>query len=130
MLIEKQITNTRRIVGPLFLNVRKVVLLRIGCGYAFLSVVMLAASPVRIMRRPPAAINSNGAGAFGASPTVVDSIILAGEAASITTPRKAYPYPILSRTSFWEILKKGFYYGCGICNSFLNVYRTILSIRY
>ena len=47
-------------------------------------------------------------------------IIQAGEAASITTPKKAYPYPILSRTPFLEILKKGSYYGYGIGNSFLN----------
>ena len=50
----------------------------------------------------------------------MDSIILAGEAASITTPRKAYPYPILSRTVLGEILKKGSYYGYGIDNYFLT----------
>ena len=66
---------------------------------------MLAASPARIMRRPPAAIHSSGAGAFGARPTVVDSIILAGEAASITTPKKEYPYPIL--TPFGNSEKEG-----------------------
>ena len=50
---------------------------------------MLAASPARIMRRPPADIHSSEAGAFGARPTVVDSIIIAGEAASITSRRLA-----------------------------------------
>ena len=61
---------------------------------------MLAASPARIMRRPPAAFHNKGAGAFGARPLVVDFMILAGEAASITTPKEDYPYPILA--PFWK----------------------------
>ena len=70
---------------------------------------MLAASPTRIMRQPPAAFHNSGAGAFGATmgagafgarPIVLDSIILAGEAASTTTPKKEYQYLIL--TPFWK----------------------------
>ena len=85
---------------------QKGVLLRVGYGYAFLGVVMLAASPARIMRRPPAAIHSSGAGAKGARPTVVDSIILACEAASISTPKKGIPIPNPKQDSFFGISEK------------------------
>ena len=71
-------------------------------GIVFWGLVMLAASPARIMRRPPAAFHKSGA---GARPTVVDSMILAGEAASIPTPKKEYPYPIL--TPFGNSEKEG-----------------------
>ena len=57
------------------------------------------------MRRRPAAFHNSGAGAFGARPTAVDSMILAGEATSITTPTNEYPYPIL--TPFGNAEKQG-----------------------
>ena len=51
-------------------------------------VVMFAASPARIMESMPAPLLWKAAGGR--------LMILAGEAASITTPKKEYPYPNLT----------------------------------
>ena len=48
---------------------------------------MLAASPSRNMEAAFGRLHNSGAGAFGARPTVVDSIILDREAASIGIPK-------------------------------------------
>ena len=52
---------------------------------------MLAASPSRNMEAAFGHLHNSGAGAFGARPTVADSIILDGEAASIVIPKKDIP---------------------------------------
>ena len=52
-----------------------------------LGMAMLAASPSRNYGGGLRPLHNSGAGAFGARPTVVDSIILDGEAASIAIPK-------------------------------------------
>ena len=74
---------------------------------------VFAASPSRIMDR----LHNSGAGAFGAHPTVVDSMILAGEAASITTPKKMIPMP--DPDPFCKFCKRGSGAGTGIVFGFL-----------
>ena len=52
-----------------------------------LGIAMFAASPSSFMEAAFGRLHNSGAGAFGARPTVVESIMLDGEAANIAIPK-------------------------------------------
>ena len=85
--------------SPEFFRTETQIYAFIGYGYIWvdiLGVAMFAASPSSIMEAAFGRLHNSGAAAFGGRPTVVESIMLDGEAANIAIPKiytQIYPYP-------------------------------------